>query len=632
MTQPKTRWAILAPTFGDARDTCIEGESGIQSTLNRYGAIQGYNRSQGQIRLRNGSIIQAFSAEEPERLRGPQHNGAWCFIPGTLIRTPNGLVPIESLNVGDLVETSTGVHPVLEVGSRIAELWQLTFDGGSLIGSGDHPVMTARGWVPLAGAWIDDILCLWTDDGNKISTGTSIATKPVKNYSGIESFGKNITGRYHQGITSIMSIMLRVTTGLKTLYASHLSSIEQFMPKSMSIRLSAQIAARHGKRIIPAHMPIVARNANTSVRMLNERINAETANTVARSLLREQGRSVVRDVSTLGRVGLVHNLTVAGSHDYYANNVLVHNCDELAVFRYAREAWDQLQFGLRLGQHPRTFISTTPKPTVLLRELLKRSDGSVVTSRGSTFDNAANLAPKALQEFLLRYEGTRLGRQELYGELIEDVEGALWSLALIESNRRELGNIVRRVVSVDPAVTNTANSDETGIIVISRDRDGHGYVEADRSMRGSPLEWASRVVQVFDEFECDSVVVEVNQGGDMVTQTLRTVRSHLPIREVRATKGKRLRAEPISAMYEQGRVHHVGVFRELEEQMTSWTPDDADSPDRLDALVHGFTELMQGGQTEAFLAGLAVFCACGFPNSRGAGVCVKCGAALAEVS
>lgn len=524
VTQPKTRWAILAPTFGDARDTCIEGESGIQSTLNRYGAIQGYNRSQGQIRLRNGSIIQAFSAEEPERLRGPQHNGAWCFIPGTLIRTPNGLVAIESLKIGDLVETSTGVHPVLEVGSRVAELWQLTFDGGSLVGSGDHPVMTARGWVPLAGTWIDDILCLWTDD----------------------------------------------------------------------------------------------------------RINAETASTVAQSLSREQGRSVVRDVSTLGRVGLVHNLTVAGSHDYYANNVLVHNCDELAVFRYAREAWDQLQFGLRLGQHPRTFISTTPKPTVLLRELLKRSDGSVVISRGSTFDNAANLAPKALQEFLLRYEGTRLGRQELYGELIEDVEGALWSLALIESNRRELGNIVRRVVSVDPAVTNTANSDETGIIVISRDRDGHGYVEADRSMRGTPLEWASRVVQVFDEFECDNVVVEVNQGGDMVTQTLRTVRSHLPIREVRATKGKRLRAEPISALYEQGRVHHVGVFRELEEQMTSWTPDDADSPDRLDALVHGFTELMQGGQTEAFLAGLAVFCACGFPNSRGAGVCVKCGAALAE--
>ena len=381
ITMPGSRWAIVAPTFGDGRDTCVEGESGLQAVLNRYGAIRGYNRTQGQIRLRNQSIIQIFSGEEPERLRGPQHHGAWV--------------------------------------------------------------------------------------------------------------------------------------------------------------------------------------------------------------------------------------------------------DELAAFRYLREAWDQLQFGLRLGDHPQVIVSTTPKPRPLIKELLARSDGSVVCTRGSTFDNAKNLAPTALAEFLARYEGTRLGRQELYGEVLEDVEGALWTLASIEACRvDEARDIVRRVISVDPAVTNTSNSDETGIVVGSRDRAGHGYVEADLSMRGTPLEWATRVVAAFDEYECDNVIVEVNQGGDMVTQTLRTVRSHLPIREIRASKGKRLRAEPISSLYEQGRIHHVGVLADLESQMTTWTPDDVKSPDRLDALVHGLTDLMDGGGAEAYLRSLAVICSCGFPSSIGSEVCGYCGESL----
>ena len=304
--------------------------------------------------------------------------------------------------------------------------------------------------------------------------------------------------------------------------------------------------------------------------------------------------------------------------------------DELAAFKYPREAWDQLQFGLRLGVKPQTIISTTPRPKPLIRDLLKREDGSVVVTRGSTFDNAPNLAPSALAEFLARYEGTRIGRQELHGELLEDVDGALWSWVRIEQDRLTQlpENIVRRVVSVDPAVTNNDSSDETGIVVVSRDRDGHGYVEGDHSMRGTPNEWAARVINVYDEYECDHIIVEVNQGGDMVAQTLRTIRPHLPIREVRASKGKRLRAEPISALYEQGKVHHVGVFENLETQMTTWTPDDPKSPDRLDALVHGLTDLMESGGAEAYLRSLAVVCACGFPSGRGATECTYCGASL----
>lgn len=378
---PKTRWAIVAPTFRDGRDTCVEGESGLLTILNRYNVISSWNRSQGALRLKNGSQIRIFSGEEPERLRGPQHHGAWM--------------------------------------------------------------------------------------------------------------------------------------------------------------------------------------------------------------------------------------------------------DELAAFRYMRETWDQLRFGLRLGTRPRIVVTTTPKPAQLIRELVARSDGTVVVTRGSTFDNAKNLAPAALAEFLARYEGTRIGRQELYGEIIEDVEGALWRIADIERYRvSELPPIVRRVIAVDPAVTANPDSDETGIVVVSRDRTGHGYVEADLSMRGTPNEWATRVITAFDEYECDNIIVEVNQGGDMVSQTLRTIRPHLPIREVRASKGKRLRAEPISSLYEQGRVHHLGFLERLEGQMTTWTPDDPKSPDRLDALVHGLTDLMESGGAEAYLRSLAVVCACGFPNAQGTLACVKCGSAL----
>jgi len=379
----ETRWAIVAPTFGDGRDTCVEGESGVQSVLNRYGAIRAYNRSQGQIRLRNGSIIQIFSGEEPERLRGPQHHGAWV--------------------------------------------------------------------------------------------------------------------------------------------------------------------------------------------------------------------------------------------------------DELAAFRYAQQAWDQLQFGLRLGSHPRTVVTTTPKPQPLLKRLIGRTDGTVVVTRGSTFDNAANLAPSALAEFVARYEGTRLGRQELHGELLEDVDGALFTRQQIDDNRADkpIGRIMSTVVSVDPAVTNNDSSDETGIVVCASDDQGNGYVLADLTMKGRPDQWARATIDAFDQWKCDCIVVEVNQGGDMVAQTLRTVRSLLPIKEVRATKGKRLRAEPIAAMYEQGRIHHVGTFPQLEDQMCTWVPDDGKSPDRLDAMVHGFTYLTSRGMSQGFIAQMGIMCeACGTPNIRGSVSCVSCGSTL----
>jgi len=379
---PNTRWAVIAPTFGDARDTCVEGESGLLNIVHRYGMLKprnGWNRSTGEMRLINGSRIKCFSGDEPDRLRGPQHHGAWV--------------------------------------------------------------------------------------------------------------------------------------------------------------------------------------------------------------------------------------------------------DELAAFKYP-DAFDQLQFGLRLGEHPRTIITTTPRPKPFIRALLNRRDGSLVVTNGSTFDNADNLAPSALAELMARYDGTRLGRQELYGELLEDVEGALWTLQLIEQNRLpEVPQLVRTVVAVDPSVTDTG--DETGIIVAGRDSKQHGYVIADYSVRGTPDRWARRVIDAYDEHQADSIVVEVNQGGQMISQVLRTIRPNLPIREVRATKGKQVRAEPISALYEQGRIHHIGVFEELEEQLTTWTPDAPKSPDRLDALVWAFTELIQHSGALSYLQAIAKICSCGYPNKQTNTVCESCRLPLA---
>jgi phage terminase large subunit-like protein len=269
--------------------------------------------------------------------------------------------------------------------------------------------------------------------------------------------------------------------------------------------------------------------------------------------------------------------------------------DELATWQRLDEAWANLQLGLRLGERPRCMVTTTPRPLPLLRDLLRRP--STIVRRGSTFDNAANLAPSALAEFRARYEGTRIGRQELHGELLDDVPGALWTRAMLDDNRVTAApDLVRVVVAVDPAVTSGENSDETGIVVAGRADTGHLYVLADRSCRLTPDGWARRVVSAFDEWKADRIIGETNNGGDLIEQTIRTVRASIPFTKVTATRGKRVRAEPIAALYEQGRVHHVGAFPELEDQACTFAPDQVvGSPDRLDALVWALTDLTGPG-------------------------------------
>ena len=270
--------------------------------------------------------------------------------------------------------------------------------------------------------------------------------------------------------------------------------------------------------------------------------------------------------------------------------------DELASWKYLDAAYDNLMLGLRIGSDPRCMFTTTPKHIPRLREIMAEP-GTHIT-RGSTYENLVNLAPPFRERIVAKYEGTRLAAQELDGEMMEDVEGALWTMAGIDANRvSKAPEMIRIAVGVDPAVTSTKHSDETGIVCVGRARDGHLYILSDDSLRASNLGWARAVVASCDRHHADVVIGEVNNGGDLVAANIKAVDPSVPFRKVHASRGKYTRAEPISLLAEQGKLHHVGRLAELETQLTSWTQGDNWSPDRMDAMVWACTELSkaQGG-------------------------------------
>lgn len=292
-------------------------------------------------------------------------------------------------------------------------------------------------------------------------------------------------------------------------------------------------------------------------------------------------------------------------------------CDELCKWRYAQEAWDNLQFGLRLGEHPRQIVTTTPRPMKILKDIILRSDTFI--TKGTTMENLANLAPPFRKAVIDKYLGTRIGRQELNAELLDDTPGALWNRTMIEDLRIRpiiiddvpqpirLPNFVRVVVSVDPQKELGEAAAETGIMVVGLTATGEGYLLEDLSINGTPEEWGRVAVTAYDDWAADKIVYEANQGGEMVAAVLRGAAKSLkqdkmrdadfvPLKAVHATRGKYVRAEPVSQLYEQGKIHHVGFFPELEDQLCEYTPDGSMgySPDRMDALVWGFTELMVG--------------------------------------
>jgi len=266
--------------------------------------------------------------------------------------------------------------------------------------------------------------------------------------------------------------------------------------------------------------------------------------------------------------------------------------DELAAWRY-EESFDQIQFGLRLGDDPKMIVTTTPRPTKIIKDLFGRSERDVHVTTGSTFENVA-LADSAIDTFRDRYEGTRLGRQELYAEILLDIENALWSYDNFDKFRKkekDVPDMKRIVVGVDPAMTSKRTSDETGIVIVGRGVDDRFYVLDDASGNYTVDAWANKCINTFYKHSADRIVVEVNNGGDLVTKVIKDVNQSVPVKSVHATRGKVIRAEPIAALYEQGKVSHVGNFSSLEDQMTTFDGNTSKSPDRMDALVWAMTEL-----------------------------------------
>lgn len=293
-------------------------------------------------------------------------------------------------------------------------------------------------------------------------------------------------------------------------------------------------------------------------------------------------------------------------------------CDELAAWSDAPKgdaidtSWNNLVLGLRLGKSPKIIVTTTPKPVLLLRQIRQRK--STVITTGSTYANLGNLSDSFRDEVLSAYEGTRLGRQEIHGEMLEDIQGALWTINQIDALRTiEAPNLTQVVVAVDPSGGGGATHDEVGIVVVGKSAEGHAYVLADVSGRYSPSAWARKAIETYERYDADRIAGEINFGGDMVENTLRAEKYQGRFEKVHASRGKTARAEPIAALYgdptspeswlARGRVHHVGTFAKLEDEMTTWVQGTTNqSPNRLDALVWGIHSLgIRAGVGEAFL-------------------------------
>lgn len=490
------RIAIVARTAADARDVCVEGESGILRTAPPW-ARPTYEPSKRRLTWPSGATATVFSADEPDLLRGPQFHAAWCLTGDTEVLMADGSsVEISRVVCGDMVATMIGPREVIAsaLTRRGATLYEMTTEcGTSIVGTADHPILTNSGYRPIA----------------HIEPGT-------------------------------------------TVYAR---------------RSSESVCSAEGSM----------------------RPEVPTANGVEKSAIPLRAAKV-KQVKRLSRRGDVYDIAVDGAGHFVANGLVVHNCDELAAWNRPEDTWSNLDMAMRLGDSPRVFVSTTPRPLPLVKRLM--ADPRAVVVRGRTIDNT-HLPASTIAALQARYGGTRLGRQELEGEILDDAPGALWRREWIEQARvTEAPALSRVVVAVDPSVTSGEDSDETGVVVCGIGEDGDGYVLADYSRRCTPGEWARQAATAYGLHRADAIVCEVNQGGDLVTESLRQV-SRAPVIPVRATRGKQVRAQPLSLRYEQLRVHHFGVFPELEDQLCSWDPlHSAKSPDRLDALVWGFAHLL----------------------------------------
>ena len=605
---------LIGPTESDVEKVMVKGESGILAVCPPEERPI-YVGNKHELRWPNGARSLLFSAEKADRLRGNQHEKLWCFCAGTMIPTPQGERPIETIREGDLVRTRFGFRRVLAAGNREADVGRVSFSHGQhLIGTADHPVLTTYGWTTLA----------------SLSTGQSVATDTWEPISAPRAQmagdgASTSTGGFGLASAALFLLGWTFTTATKTRSItkstiSNFSLMRRIARFTRGIRpaveeFSFAAPSLQSASVAPAisnsadeRRPRSASGVTRSPPTRSERPSGP-ASIAEHGFCRSEASFAASVASTWVPVGLrtVYNLTVDGEHEFIANGVVVHNCDELAAWRYT-DAWDQAMLGLRLGSKPQVLITTTPRPTKIIKEL--RKDRQTHFTSGSTYENAANLADVFISKVVGKYEGTRLGRQELGAEILDDMPGALFNREQIDrdriAHRKLLPQMTQVVVAIDPAVSTGEDADETGIMACGVGDDKHGYVLEDASGIYSPTEWAREAVRLYRRWHANKIVAEVNNGGDMVGETIRMEDPNILFKPVHATRGKVMRAEPISLLYEQHRVHHLGTLAKLEDQLCVFTSDfdraaSGYSPDRLDAMVWGLHELMIGPGTDGFL-------------------------------
>jgi predicted phage terminase large subunit-like protein len=437
---------VVAPTQSDVRFTCFEGESGLLAVVPPE-CVANYNRSDLVLTLTNGATIRGFSAEKADRLRGPQHARAWCFVAGTQVAVPGGITrPIEALQPGDYVMTRKGPRAVVANSVRSAPVGEATFSSGQkLVGTTDHPVYTSHGWTDLGRLQIGDEVCAASALRGAVSSGTSTAigitsgptspSGPSEPSTCTGSSGKPSTGLSLLGTTSTIGTATSSTTRSRTLSASRMASTNDTTsgsnpsprPTGQASQTSSRLAsiAAALRRASASFLRRSAEPASTSAPTSNAKPTSSA--TIAGNLSAHGWELSAASVASTWRPTgqqSVYCLKVDGEPEYFANGVLVHNCDELAAWgKDAEDTWDMLMFGMRLGPKPQVLWTTTPKPVQIVRRLTAPQDERIIV-RGSTFDNKANL-PASFFKALEAYEGTKIGRQELYGELIDPEEAGI---------------------------------------------------------------------------------------------------------------------------------------------------------------------------------------------------------------
>lgn len=641
-----TEWLVIAETLSDARTICMEGPAGILQVLNRRKIRHRYKMSpRPMVLFPSGAKIYTEGADDPDVGRGYNASGAWldeCVAEGELVTTARGAIPIEQVRIGDLALTRAGFRRVTDawVVSESTSVIRIVTDSGAVVVTPTHLVWTHRGWKNAKDVVPGDsmVTCLRQMDTNPLSpapsppsmTGTANAgtstsawaitsIEPAPSFTGLS--GSKSTARSRTATRSITSIAAGGTIAWRTsnsLLLQHTNDSlarNEMIPPGLRGDLNEPALALLPIGSGASLGKLSARSAEwfTSAPACAPSGAGSRADPPPSAKLSQTRVLAVEKVSAPAKV---YDLTIDGQPEFFAGGLLVHNC---VKWRTPRRSWyEGIMPSLRadlVGDHPRAFVTTTPKPIDLIQEWLKRDDGTVHLMRGSTFDNQANLSALVIQELKRRYEGTAVGRQELYGEVIEAFDGALFARLDIENGRVDdiPDDIIATVVGVDPSLT--GEDDEMGIVVVSRDRQKHLYVQADKSAMAVGRAAALAAWRIVAEFGADKLVCEENLGKrwmqqvfhdayfELVGQGLFPAGSKPPLVRIDTKIGKKTRAEPVAMRCEQGRLHMVGHMPKLEDQMSTFTGwGTNESPDRLDALVHACRYLMDGEKKEARIA------------------------------